>query len=452
MKTALRRGACPTLAEPMTTGDGLLARLNPVSGGIAPATLAAIARAAARFGNGLLEVTSRGSLQIRGLTPSSAPQLAEAADRLDIKVRSGVPVETGPLAGLDPQEIADPTPLAEKIRERITEAGLSARLGPKVSVVVDGGGRLGLNTVLADIRLEAVRVDGLAFWRVAIGGTSEGARLLGVVEAETACKVAIALLEAVAAKGHTARARELKGRDLSAIAAMLVSDWEMLRPTLLPSVLPDILTAIATLPLADGRIALGVGLPFGQATAEQTIAFADAATRQGADEIRFAPGRALLALCPTAAAADALKNMAAASGFVTGASDPRLAVVACAGAPACASGHLPARAIAAEIAAGALPDITGLVHVSGCAKQCARPAHAAFTLIGTAEACEIHHGDGLEGPPDTSVANDDAAAAFGRVARLYRNDKKTGEEPPPVRDGREERFSATIIGKHDVRI
>ena len=32
MNAPLRRGACPALAAPMQTGDGLLVRLNPVAG------------------------------------------------------------------------------------------------------------------------------------------------------------------------------------------------------------------------------------------------------------------------------------------------------------------------------------------------------------------------------------------------------------------------------------
>ena len=34
MNAPLPRGACPTLAAPMQTGDGLLVRLNPVAAGI----------------------------------------------------------------------------------------------------------------------------------------------------------------------------------------------------------------------------------------------------------------------------------------------------------------------------------------------------------------------------------------------------------------------------------
>ena len=39
MNAPLRRGLCPTLAEPMQTGDGLLVRLNPVASGLSPKTL-----------------------------------------------------------------------------------------------------------------------------------------------------------------------------------------------------------------------------------------------------------------------------------------------------------------------------------------------------------------------------------------------------------------------------
>src|SRR5262245_24963721 len=112
MNAPLRRGHCPTLAAPMPTGDGLLAPLNPGASGVSPKALIGLSEAAQRHGNGIIEITARGSLQIRGLTAMSAAQLAAEVDALGIEVRSGVPVETGPVAGLDPDEIADPRPLA----------------------------------------------------------------------------------------------------------------------------------------------------------------------------------------------------------------------------------------------------------------------------------------------------------------------------------------------------
>ncbi|TIQ72816.1 MAG: precorrin-3B synthase, partial [Mesorhizobium sp.] len=94
MKAFSRRGACPALSAPMQTGDGLLVRLNPVAGGLLPKSLIALGESALRHGNGIIEVTARGSLQIRGLTPASARLLAMEVDALGIAVRTGVPVET----------------------------------------------------------------------------------------------------------------------------------------------------------------------------------------------------------------------------------------------------------------------------------------------------------------------------------------------------------------------
>src|SRR5688572_18872099 len=108
-----RRGACPALSSPMQTGDGLLVRLNPVAGGLSPAQLVGLCEAAATYGNGVVEVTARGSVQIRGLTGHSAQEFATAVNELGIAVRTGVPVQTGELAGLDPREVTDPIVLAE---------------------------------------------------------------------------------------------------------------------------------------------------------------------------------------------------------------------------------------------------------------------------------------------------------------------------------------------------
>src|SRR4051812_23542149 len=61
------RGACPTVAAPMQTGDGLLARIistEPIS----VDELCTLCDASLAHGNGIIEITQRGSLQIRGLS------------------------------------------------------------------------------------------------------------------------------------------------------------------------------------------------------------------------------------------------------------------------------------------------------------------------------------------------------------------------------------------------
>jgi len=344
----MRRGACPTLAAPMRSGDGLLARFAPPEG-LTPAQLAGLAAAAARHGNGLVEVTARGSLQVRGLTPESAPVFAGAVAALGIEAPAGLQVLTGPLAGFDPAEVADPRPLAAALR------AFGGPLLPKVSAVVDGGGALHLDAVPADLRLRAT-AEG---WVAAAGGTAARARLLGTHDAAGAVAAGLGLLERLSALG--ARGRDVvEGRAAGAA-----------RPPVSP---------VGRFPLRSG-VARGVALAFGQAEARALEALAEAAA--GAAAIRPAPGRALLALGLGGAAERGFVAAAARLGFVTDPSDPRLAVVACAGAPACASALLPTRAIARRVA-GRAPEGC-VLHLSGCAKGCARPGGPAVTLVGTPE-------------------------------------------------------------------
>ncbi len=150
----LRRGACPGLSAPMPTGDGLLVRLQPI-GTIPLAAFAALCAAARRHGNGVIEITSRGSIQIRGLSAASAPRFAADIAALDIAADDGVPVLCNPLAGLDPGERVDTATLADDLRSVLARSAITARLGAKTSIVIDGGGALDPAGVPADIRLSA---------------------------------------------------------------------------------------------------------------------------------------------------------------------------------------------------------------------------------------------------------------------------------------------------------
>lgn len=363
--SSLRRDACPTLAAPMASGDGLLARLAPES--LTPAQLAGLGRAAGRFGNGAMEITARGSLQIRGLTPETAPLLAAEVAGLGLAPVEGLPVLCGALAGVDPGEIADPRPLAEALR------GFAGPLRPKVSAIVDGGGALHLDALAADLRLRATSQG----WLVAAAGT----RPLGIFDAEGAVAAGLELLGVLSRAG--ARARDL---DLGA----LVQTGVVAPPPLSPA-------------LALGRFRLRRGLaravmaPFGHAASVAFEALADAAA--GASEMRLAPGGALVALGLDEASDRKLCAAASGLGFVTDPGDPRLAVVACPGAPACHAGLAPTRAMAGRIAAAGVAPGGVRLHLSGCPKRCAQPAGPAVTLVATPEGPMVT-GEGVPVPDD----------------------------------------------------
>ncbi|MBB4956135.1 sulfite reductase beta subunit-like hemoprotein [Agrobacterium vitis] len=172
-----RRGACPTLTNPMRSGDGLLARLRPIEPGLMPAQWSLLARLARQFGNGLLDVTARGNLQIRGLNEDSAPQLAQALDDAGMFSHSGLAVETPPLSGIDASEVTNAERLASRIREAVQRHRPILKLAPKLSIVVNGGGLCNLSTASADVRLDAVRLTGKGLmWRIALAGDVLSAR------------------------------------------------------------------------------------------------------------------------------------------------------------------------------------------------------------------------------------------------------------------------------------
>ena len=64
--------------------------------------------------------------------------------------------------------------------------------------------------------------------------------------------------------------------------------------------------------------------------------------------------------------------------FVTDGADPLLTTDACSGAPFCPQAQAETRAIARALA----PRVSGSLHVSGCAKGCARMGAADLTLVG----------------------------------------------------------------------
>jgi precorrin-3B synthase len=423
----------------MQTGDGLLVRLvlhEPIS----LSKLSALCLAAEEHGNGIVEITQRGSLQIRGLNETSAPKFAHVVTSLQVGADEGPPLVTSPLLGLDAGEPFDSTDLVRSLLSAFNSARASLNsLSAKVSVLVDGGGRLHLDAVSADIRLVA---DGghypkvkeaVGAFQLSLAGSASDAMHLGYVSLERAPAVVLALLQALAARGPTARAKDLLNEtSLQAVRQSL--DGQLLEqdagvaaqrsgahapPLTHPSgahapPLTKPLGAHAPLltnpsgahapllthpsgaharPLANplgphllknGDRALGVALPFGHTTAATLRRFVQAAADCGATSMRPAPDRALLAIGLSQAEADKLRDLAEQEDFIVDESDARRHVVACAGAPACASALLSTRQLAPEVARAtrAWAGTLKVVHLAGCSKGCAHPGPATLTVVG----------------------------------------------------------------------
>jgi precorrin-3B synthase len=415
---AMRRGACPGLSAPMPTGDGLLVRLMP-SGTIPLAAFAGLCAAAQAHGNGIIEVTSRGSIQVRGLTAVSAKQFAADIAALDIAAEDGVPILCDALAGLDPGELLDAAALAADLRRAIAQRSLAMQLGAKVSVVIDGGGSIGLDGIAADIRLRAQSErDGLAL-RLAVGGDGANAVPLGDVAPAEAAEGVMRLLGVLAGCGRDARARDIVRAEGAAVFRSVVAD--LLSPGESKSLHQEARTgeAIGSHRLRDGTLACGIGLAFGHADAASLQRLVEAADAAGAHGLRTAPGRALIAVGLTAVSAPTFFSAADRHGFIAHPNDPRRHVVACAGAPVCASAHIVTRTMAPVIAKDLAPHLAGAftVHLSGCAKGCARAAPSPLTVVGTPEGCALVANGFARDAPFAVVPATDLPAAIARYAR-----------------------------------
>ena len=148
----------------------------------------------------------------------------------------------------------------------------------------------------------------------------------------------------------------------------------------------------------------------------------------GADGLRLAPWRSFFVtgLAPRAAAS--FVGASAKLGFVVQSTDLRLRVVACPGAPACLHAFRPLRDDAARWASLLPAGDTVILHLSGCAKGCARPLATAATLIATENGYDLVVDGRAAGLPVRHGLSNAAIDAFlaGEGAKLFE-----GERPGP---------------------
>ncbi|MCJ2107059.1 precorrin-3B synthase [Methylobacterium sp. E-041] len=442
---ANRRGWCPSLARPMPTGDGLLARIHPPLGILTRAQIHAVAAASRAFGNGHVDVTARANLQLRGVTEATRPALVAAlggAGLGDMRADGGPQrlTLTSPLAGLT-AEAVDVRAMASAIEAH----GLAiAGLPPKTLVLIEGGGT-DLSGIAADIH---VRATGPGIAAVGLADEAGVTWIATCDEARTAEAVA-GLLRAFATSGRR-RIRDLADTERGSLVRALPAILADAPPP--PSVgdcgPPSPAGGGGKPALSDRAFScLEIAAPFGRCTAAMLDRLAEVADGLGIDEVRVSPTRGFVLPMrgvPSHRRGEALADLAAA-GFVTAPDDPRRAVATCPGAPACASGSTQTGADAARLAEAFRPfAASGMTaHVSGCTKGCAHPARADLTLV----ARNGRYGVVLDGSPGDAPALEltfDAAlervwrAKSGTLAQAF------GPSPSPRQAFAEPAIGTTI--------
>ncbi len=354
------KGWCPGAWRPMASGDGLLVRVRPPLGRLSRHQMLALCEAAETFGSGLIELTSRANLQLRGVSEASWPGL------MDFLVEHGL-VDPDPHSERRPQLLLAPDWQAGDATHeaaRLLEARLDAlpTLPAKWGLAIDAGAAPLLGDASADLRIEHAAEGGFLV-------RADG-RALGAPVDSLAAAVELLIRLAhwfVDSGGHDAGRMRRHTAPLPAWAPAVMAPTE-----------------------AGPRLALGehawgrvVGLPFGRASA---AALRAAVELDSVSAVRVTPWRRLLVEgeAPTAV-----------PGLLDDNHDPRLSMDVCPGAPHCEQASVETLALAGRLSGR----IEGSVHVSGCAKGCARQSPADLCLTGRDGRFDLIVGGRADGAP-----------------------------------------------------
>jgi precorrin-3B synthase len=422
------KGWCPGALKPMRSGDGLIVRVRPRCGMFTPDELTVLARAALRFGNGHIDLTRRANMQIRGVSAETLPGLHEVMGRLGLldSTPQGEAVRNlmiSPLAGIDPAEVLDVRDIARELARTLASERTLWVLPSKFGFIVDGGGRLTLADERADIRLAGIRNGADVAVAIGLDAQAETDWLGSVVPANAASaavETAHALLKLMPA-GARQRMRDVSAEGLASLRSAMTLRLDPL--TRDPRETGGSLDRrVGLLELGSGRFAVGIAAPFGRVATDQLEELAGKMVASGVKEVRPSPWRILYAEVRSASAGNAVLDAARSAGFITEPGDPLLRIEACPGAPACRSTSLDIRGDARRLAA-LLPrfGFEGTIHVSGCAKGCAKSAAADLVLVGLEDRYGIVR-NGAAGDCPTSSASfaelaADADTIFASVER-----------------------------------
>ena len=359
--------ACPGALQVHQAADGALARVRLPGGMITARQLEALAHLARDYGAGMLELTARGNLQLRGIRDADAVADAVAA------------------AGLLP------SPSHERVRN-IIASPLSGRVGGLADVrpwVVDLD-----RAIQADPEL--TRLPGRFLFSVDDGrgdvsglGADAGAHVTGervallLAGRDTGIRLApdrmVPALVTVARRFVDIRGNSWRISELDDTVS-LVTDFtptEASGLTFPPVVRPP----VGWIHQDDGRIALGGAVPLGVLQARQ----AEYVAAIGAPVV-ITPWRSLLVCDLTDGVADTSLRVLAPMGLVFDENSPWLDVSSCVGSPGCERSVADVRADATRAVAQHAADHAkpGHVHFVGCERACGRPP-AGRVLVATGD-------------------------------------------------------------------
>ncbi len=161
------KGWCPGAHRPMMSGDGYVVRVRPRLARLTAAQAVGLCEAAMRHGAGLIDVTNRANIQIRGVTEPAWPLLMAELETLDLlDPDAGVEARRNIVVAPDWAEGDNTQRITSELLARLHEL---PALPPKMGFAIDAGAGPMLAETSSDFRLERgvhggliLRADGRA--------------------------------------------------------------------------------------------------------------------------------------------------------------------------------------------------------------------------------------------------------------------------------------------------
>ncbi|AUI56853.1 precorrin-3B synthase [Amycolatopsis sp. BJA-103] len=329
--TRVRADACPGVFATHDAADGPLARIRLPGGAITKDQLGALADAADDLGDGALHLTSRGNIQLRGVTRPGLAARLSAAGLLPSPPHERVRnILASPLSDVAQR-------LAPALDRALCAVPELAELPGRFLFALDGG--------RGDVAGEGADVC----WRdgaLLLDGADTGLRVTAEHAVETLISVARAFLRI---RGTAWRIGELPGTG------------PLLRDIPGEKEEPRVFDTNPGLPIGRIGDAFGVAPVFGRLTTGQARAIAKAGNAV------VTPWRSILVL-------GTLDDDA---GLITDPDAPSLGISACIGRPGCAKSLADVRADAARVGR------TPMAHFAGCERRCGKPAREHVDVLAT---------------------------------------------------------------------
>ncbi len=375
----------------MEAGDGWIVRIRPSRARVPARRLDRLARLARWAGNGIIELTRRANLQIRGVSSAHLEPLR--SELLTLELASATPeletraqVLVSALSGLDTR-CPPLEPLADTLEQVLATSSGAAALSHKFCIVLSGGDDAS-SSVSADVHVRVDPAESRA--RVFLGGTVSDSIALGCCGTDDVPELIRRLIASLAASPEPGV--RLRDALRSPVLALLLMD---LAPLLSPDRSSTASWPAPGLGFQSGQDRwAGLELPFGSATADAWIAIAELAEQHGNGEVRLSPARQVLLPGLGRTAQSAVAAVVARHGLRIERAHGEPELIACSGAPACRSAHAETRALAIALgkAAPGAFDSSSALHVSGCEKGCASSGPATLTVVATASGYQLGWG------------------------------------------------------------